>query len=299
MCSKMGVVGEMSSKSAKMPFQGSSRSATRRFYDEIGWKVEGGKTRDADLFGAKQDGPLQKHLEALHVERVKQALGEAGQELRLLECGCGGNPATALLDLCRHYTGTDFSSTGLEVAEERLAQLTVPYQLRQADVCALPFEDAEFDAVYSAHMIYHIDRPEEQERALAEMMRVLRPSGVLVLVCANPRPALFPFRLAKRVVADTPWVGERLKKLRKAPPLPYQPMPLSWMREKLERHGRVELATYSLPSTAVKQNVHEGQSVGRQVWKAIKYLETEHPKLSAYLGNYVMFKVTRRSGGAE
>ena len=36
------------------------------------------------------------------------------------------------------------------------------------------------------------------------MQRVLRPGGTLVLVTANPRPLLFPARLAMRVVAETP-----------------------------------------------------------------------------------------------
>jgi hypothetical protein len=37
-----------------------------------------------------------------------------------------------------------------------------------ADVCALPFANDSFDAVYCAHMIYHIDSVEAQDAALTE-----------------------------------------------------------------------------------------------------------------------------------
>ena len=63
-----------------------------------------------------------------------------------------------------------------------------------------------FDAVYSAHMIYHIDDIKAQEMALSDLMRVVRPGGIVVLITANPRPLLFPIRFLKRVV---PQVGSR------------------------------------------------------------------------------------------
>lgn len=270
--------------------------ATRHFYDQMGWTERDGKTADADLFGVKEDGPIRKELHALHVERVRAALSAAGDPLDLLECGCGGNPERSILDLCSHYTGTDFSVAGLALAERKLTDSGVPHALLQADACRLPFEDGRFDAVYSAHMIYHIERPDAQRAALGEMMRVLRPGGVLALISANPRPLLFPIRLARRLVADTPVVGDVLDGIRKKPPLPYRPMSLGWMKRELARHGDVELVTYALPSTTFNQNVTELGGAGRLLWQMVRTLDAGAPALSAYLGNYVLFKATRRSG---
>ena len=42
----------------------------------------------------------------------------------------------------------------------------------------LPFEDAKFDWLFSAHCLEHLDHPEQ---AIAEMVRVLKPDGTLVL----------------------------------------------------------------------------------------------------------------------
>ncbi len=45
-----------------------------------------------------------------------------------------------------------------------------------ADAVSLPFPDASFDRVIAMHMLYHV---RDQEAALAEMHRVLRPGGLL------------------------------------------------------------------------------------------------------------------------
>ena len=51
-----------------------------------------------------------------------------------------------------------------------------------ADAAALPFRSASFDVVISSECIEHTARP---EASVAEMLRVLRPGGLLVLTCPN------------------------------------------------------------------------------------------------------------------
>jgi len=261
---------------------------TRRFYDEEGWKVRSGVSVDHDLFGVKEVGPIRIELHRLHEDRVRSALASAGAPLRLLECGCGGSPKRGLLDLCSRYTGVDFSETGVELARSVFADVAIPHEFRAADVCALPFEDASFDAVYCAHMIYHIDDPAAQEAAIAEMLRVVRPGGAVVLVAVNPRPLAFPLRLARRLLADTPFVGAILDRLRPKASVPYRPMSIGWMRRRLARGGRVEAVAYSLPSTEFNQTVSELSGTGKLRWQAIRWLDVHAPRLSAHLGNYVV-----------
>ena len=266
---------------------------TRQFYDNIGWQEEFGQSVDNRLFGAKEDGPIRQALHNVHTWRVRSALARAGESLKLLECGCGGNPATELLDLCSTYNGVDFSAAGLELARKKLQGMAIPCDVDQADVCQLPFATGSFDAVYSAHMLYHIPDPEAQRMALREMMRVIKPSGVLVLLTANPRPLLFPIRALKRLIADVPALKKLANSVRRQPPLPYQPMPLSWMRAQLSPVGSVNFVAYGLPSTAFYQQVTERKGLGKQLWKGLKWLDINYPKASAYLGNYVQVTVVK------
>jgi ubiquinone/menaquinone biosynthesis C-methylase UbiE len=261
---------------------------TRRFYDHKGWTIEDGHTVDRKLFGVRNDGPIKIELHRLFLARLRAALSRAGTELNLLECGCGGQPEKSNLDLCSRYTGVDFSITGLQRARSALLDSSVPIQLLSADVCSLPFKDNSFDAVFSAHMIYHIDSVKAQNAALSELMRVVRPGGVLVLVTANPRPLLFPLRFLKRLVMDSPVLGPIINRIRSTPPLPYRPMRIGWTRTRLARNGKVRVAVSSMPSTHFSQHLTEHTGIGKQAWRAVRWLTVNRPVLSAYLGNYVM-----------
>jgi SAM-dependent methyltransferase len=266
---------------------------TRRFYDEVGWCVQGDKPFDLHRFGVKEDGPIRIELHRLHMDRIRRALSRAGTALNLLECGCGGNPDRRILEVCSRYTGVDFSESGVQLARSFFSDVRVPHDFQKADVCALPLSDGAFDAVYCANMIYHIDDVASQGAALAEMARVVRPGGVVVLIAANPYPLAFPVQLIRGLARDTPVVGFVLNRIRSKPPLPYRPMPIGWMRRRLARFGPVEVVTGALPTTYFNQNVTEFMGVGKLRWKAIRWLDVHHPRLSAYLGNFVMLTLRK------
>jgi len=102
--------------------------------------------------------------------------------LQVLDAGIGtGAMASALhtvFDGAVDFEGVDVSSAMLNKAAKRLNDLGITAHLREADIQALPFEDAGFDVVMVAHVLEHLTEP---EKALAELHRVLRPGGVVVL----------------------------------------------------------------------------------------------------------------------
>ena len=275
----------------------SGTTETRKFYDEAGWTETDGESVDRQMFGTRQDGPIRIELHRWQVEGIHAALRQAGDRLRILECGCGGNPEPELLPLAAHYTGVDFSETGIALARRRLARCAVPHSLQVADVCHLPFEDGRFDAVYSAHMIYHIDDAAAQQAALDELCRVTRPGGVVVLIAANPYPLLFPVRMARRLVADAPGLGTLANKLRPPPPLPYKPMSMGWYQRRLERWGEVTVKTSSMPSVHFNQHVPETGIAGQRMWRGLRWLTLNTPGPAARLGNFVQFTVQRAASG--
>lgn len=99
---------------------------------------------------------------------------------RVLEVGVGA--ATDFVRFARagaRLSGVDLTERSIELARERLTLEGLQGELRQADAEALPFPDACFDFVYSWGVIHHTPAP---ERAVAEILRVLRPGGRLCVM---------------------------------------------------------------------------------------------------------------------
>ncbi len=97
----------------------------------------------------------------------------------VLDVGSGDGAAAALLaPYCKRITCVDQSPRMVAAARERLAQF--PHaEATLADVHALPFRPASFDAVIVFHTLTYAERAEQ---ALAECARVLRPGGRLVVL---------------------------------------------------------------------------------------------------------------------
>jgi ubiquinone/menaquinone biosynthesis C-methylase UbiE len=71
--------------------------------------------------------------------------------------------------------GVDLVAGGLRKAHEHVPDA----QLLQADACALPLEDSSVDAAVSANLLEHVP---DDGRALAEILRILRPGARAVIV---------------------------------------------------------------------------------------------------------------------
>lgn len=76
-------------------------------------------------------------------------------------------------------TGIDFSPAMLDIARQRAADLGRKVELREGDAQRLPFADASFDTVVCTLSLCGIP---DDRAAIAEMHRVLRPGGTLLLL---------------------------------------------------------------------------------------------------------------------
>ena len=138
---------------------------------------------------------------ARQVEQAALALFEQinlPSQPRCLEIGCGQGMVTRLLveRFGAWMVATDFDPQQLAVAQERLVDLDKRVEFRIVDARAMPFDDAQFDGVFSFGVLHHI--PGGWQQVIAETARVLKPGGWFVFtdLVLPPRTG----RLVKRLL---------------------------------------------------------------------------------------------------
>lgn len=89
---------------------------------------------------------------------------------KVLDFGCGAKPYESLFPHASQYIGVDIKTSG---HDHKNSKVDIFY-----DGATLPFEDGGFDGVVSFEVLEHVFNPVE---VLAEIHRVLRPGGVLLL----------------------------------------------------------------------------------------------------------------------
>ncbi|HET6501269.1 MAG TPA: class I SAM-dependent methyltransferase [Amycolatopsis sp.] len=113
---------------------------------------------------------------------------------RILDAGCGSGPLfAALRDRGAVVTGIDASAGMLELARQRLG---ADADLRVVDLGGpLPFPDGVFDDIVASLVLHYL---EDWGPTLAELRRVLKPGGRLIVSVDHP----FAIHLMHRLAGD-------------------------------------------------------------------------------------------------
>jgi ubiquinone/menaquinone biosynthesis C-methylase UbiE len=105
----------------------------------------------------------------------------AGKDVLDAACGTGYGIEILASTGARAVTGVDLDTSAVKDAESRYGDYAEA--ILEGDLHDLPLEDASFDAVVCFEAIEHL---ENAGRALAELRRVLRPGGTLIVSSPNP-----------------------------------------------------------------------------------------------------------------
>ena len=101
----------------------------------------------------------------------------------IVDVGCGQGKSFRLLAEAfrpRRIVGVDYHEASLELAArtcQNTLQTQTAFELLRGDCASLPLPSASADIVFCHQTFHHLV---EQERALAEFHRVLKPGGVLL-----------------------------------------------------------------------------------------------------------------------
>lgn len=148
------------------------------------------KAAQYDAFAARYDAENASSMLNAYYERPAM-LSLAGEVRgrRVLDAGCGSGPLAAeLLRRGAVVTGLDASPAMVELARRRLGD-DVP--LHVGDLAEpLPFADDSFDDVVASLVLHYL---EDWGAPLAELRRVLRPGGRLLLSVNHPTVRVFNF----------------------------------------------------------------------------------------------------------
>jgi ubiquinone/menaquinone biosynthesis C-methylase UbiE len=145
------------------------------------------------LHSVDQANTLESRLRFLDAEAAKPAIRLAkawtlerlalrpGAHVLDLGCGAGADAqelATAV-GADGRVVGIDIDPLMVEEARRRGIGSATPVEFRQGDIYEIPFADDAFDGVRAERTFLHLEEP---ARALAEIVRVARPGGVIVVL---------------------------------------------------------------------------------------------------------------------
>ncbi len=135
------------------------------------------------------------------IELIRSLLPAQARNMTCLEVGCGtGAVSESLVPLVGPMTVSDYSEKLSRDTGERLGAAW-----SRQDACAIDLPDASFDLVVSSECIEHTPEP---RRALAEMVRVVKPGGVIIVT--SPNKLWYPVLLLSMALRIRKFAGNEL-----------------------------------------------------------------------------------------
>ncbi len=139
------------------------RDEIRRSFDQA--------SRDEEHFPSTIDPRIQ------HVQALLKFFGNLTDK-RVLDVGCGKGRFARIL----HERNPEAEVWGLDISEEMLRYVPAGIHTRAGSMTELPFADSTFDCAYATESLEHAV---DTERAVAEICRVVKPGGRLMIIDKN------------------------------------------------------------------------------------------------------------------
>ena len=135
----------------------------------------------------------------MKTKKYKNLNLESNQLLLDMGCGEGRHSIGALLETPANVIGMDLSVQDLKIAKHRLndfdlSDINTSCTFGVGNINDIPIKSASLDAVMCSEVLEHVDSPEE---SIHELVRVLKPGGVMALSVPRYLPELICWKLSK------------------------------------------------------------------------------------------------------
>jgi ubiquinone/menaquinone biosynthesis C-methylase UbiE len=133
---------------------------------------------------------------------------EAHRGKKVLDVGCGnGYVLSRYAAAGATVYGVDVTPTAIELSRGRFALANLSGEFIEANAEQLPFPDNYFDCVCSMGVLHHVP---DTERAVAQIHRVLKPGGRLIVMFYHRDSVLYRFNFRLRSLFSGKPVGQLL-----------------------------------------------------------------------------------------
>jgi SAM-dependent methyltransferase len=173
-------------------------------------------------------------------------------------------------------TCIDISKVALAITKQKIPRAKTVL----GSICTSPFAANTYDAVFAAHVIYHIEA-EQQENAVRELIRVTKPGGRIVILYNNPHS---PIRFLAGAV-------HRLRKLVapehavKEASLYFSPYPLEWWY-RFKGSCEISMLPWDIISSYAERNLIPSDGVARVFYGTAAWIERMFPRAAVHLWQY-------------
>lgn len=250
----------------------------REFYESRGWRAESAEAAYEDAQLWEDLRPSAEGYVSACRRKVLEFLPQSGE--RILDAGSGPIQYAEYLEYSEGFAKrvcVDLSRRALDEARRKLGDRG-EYVL--ASLLELPFPEDHFDAAVTLHTIYHIEG-DQQERAVRELLRVLKPGARAVVVYSNPdRLAARLKRLVSRHESVVPG------------PIYFFAHPLSWW-ERFSDESVVEIVPWRSLNANESRTLIPDNALGVAMFRGLLWFERAFPRAATWAGCYPMIVLTK------
>ena len=259
----------------------------RDFYNNFGWQKPGGKSGEELLF-RRFSSHFYAYQDLVDHRTTNCFSGITG---RLLIAGSGDLPG-AHTKIAHHFSSIcclDISQKALDVSKEILGDKG-EYVL--ASILDIPKPSNFFDAVFCAHVIYHIDK-QLQSKAIRELVRVIRPGGRAVIIYANPHSLPQSIlRLKSRLSFMRRLQNRGATRAEGAPPLYSYDHPLEWWNQ-FRDECDVDFVPWSVMSADQERRLYINGWRAWSVYRFCSWYEKHYPKAAVKYWSFPVIILTK------